>query len=99
VSPVRYELGFYIPEDDILHSHGSLQSHTLQLSFILAYACHLRSRWCHGRLLKVWATRFSESSVDFPRATWRYIPEGHLNSGTACRRSSHKGMLIVLKEL
>jgi hypothetical protein len=22
VSPVKYELGFYIPEDDILHSHG-----------------------------------------------------------------------------
>jgi hypothetical protein len=22
VSPVRYELGFYIPEDGILHSHG-----------------------------------------------------------------------------
>jgi hypothetical protein len=22
VSPVRYELGFYIPEDDILHSHS-----------------------------------------------------------------------------
>jgi hypothetical protein len=21
VSPVRYELGFYVPEDDILHSH------------------------------------------------------------------------------
>jgi hypothetical protein len=21
VSPVRYEIGFYIPEDDILHSH------------------------------------------------------------------------------
>jgi hypothetical protein len=21
VSPVRYELGFYMPEDDILHSH------------------------------------------------------------------------------
>jgi hypothetical protein len=21
VSPVQYELGFYIPEDDILHSH------------------------------------------------------------------------------
>jgi hypothetical protein len=21
VSPVRYELGFYIPEDDILHCH------------------------------------------------------------------------------
>jgi hypothetical protein len=23
VSPVRYELGFYIPEDDMLHSHSS----------------------------------------------------------------------------
>jgi hypothetical protein len=22
VSPVRYEMGFYIPEDDILHSHS-----------------------------------------------------------------------------
>jgi hypothetical protein len=21
MSPVRYEMGFYIPEDDILHSH------------------------------------------------------------------------------
>jgi hypothetical protein len=30
VSPVRYELGFYIPEDEILHSHGSenLKSYT-----------------------------------------------------------------------
>jgi hypothetical protein len=29
VSPVRYELGFYIPEDDILHSHrrGNLRSY------------------------------------------------------------------------
>jgi hypothetical protein len=24
VSPVKYELGFYIPEDDILHSHRSV---------------------------------------------------------------------------
>jgi hypothetical protein len=22
VSPVRYEVGFYIPEDDVLHSHS-----------------------------------------------------------------------------
>jgi hypothetical protein len=29
VSPVKYELGFYIPEDDILHSHrrGNLKSY------------------------------------------------------------------------
>jgi hypothetical protein len=33
VSPVRYELGLYIPDDDILHSHRreNLRSHTLSL--------------------------------------------------------------------
>jgi hypothetical protein len=31
VSPVRYELGFYIPEDGILHSHcrEHLKSYTV----------------------------------------------------------------------
>jgi hypothetical protein len=31
VSPVKYELGFYIPEDDILHSHcrESLKSYNV----------------------------------------------------------------------
>jgi hypothetical protein len=30
VSPVKYELGFYIPEDDIFHSHRhkNLRSYT-----------------------------------------------------------------------
>jgi hypothetical protein len=33
VSPVRYELGFYIPENDILHSHcrEDLTSYKLRL--------------------------------------------------------------------
>jgi hypothetical protein len=32
VSPVKYELGFYIPEDDILHSHRreKLKSYTVR---------------------------------------------------------------------
>jgi hypothetical protein len=29
VSPVKYELGFYIPEDDILHSHRREHSKSL----------------------------------------------------------------------
>jgi hypothetical protein len=35
VSPVKYELGFYIPEDDILHSHcrENLKSYTTILLF------------------------------------------------------------------
>jgi hypothetical protein len=34
VSPVRYELGFYIPEDDILHSHHreDLKTYTSEIS-------------------------------------------------------------------
>jgi hypothetical protein len=33
MSPVRYELGFYIPEDDILHSdrRKNIKSHLLVL--------------------------------------------------------------------
>jgi hypothetical protein len=35
VSPVKYELGFYIPEDDILRSqcHENLKSYTMVLKF------------------------------------------------------------------
>jgi hypothetical protein len=35
VSTVRYELGFCIPENDILHSHrrGSLKSYTTEIQF------------------------------------------------------------------
>jgi hypothetical protein len=34
VSPVKYELGFYIPEDGILHSHR-VKSSNLTLTFPL----------------------------------------------------------------
>jgi hypothetical protein len=35
VSPVKYEMGFYIPEEDILHSHsrGNLKSYILNKNF------------------------------------------------------------------
>jgi hypothetical protein len=35
VSPVRYKLDFYIPEDGILHSHGgeNLKSYIVRLQF------------------------------------------------------------------
>jgi hypothetical protein len=35
VSPVKYELGFYITEDDILHSHrrDNLKAYTVRLEF------------------------------------------------------------------
>jgi hypothetical protein len=37
VSPVRYELGFYIPEDAILHSHShdNLKSYTALTGWVL----------------------------------------------------------------
>jgi hypothetical protein len=43
MSPVRYKLGFYIPEDDILHSHRreNLKSYTVPDRF--NYTCDLAS--------------------------------------------------------
>jgi hypothetical protein len=37
VSPVKYEMGFYIPEDDILHSHcrENLKSYIVKTLFVL----------------------------------------------------------------
>jgi hypothetical protein len=37
VSPVKYELGFYIPEDGILHSHRreNLRSYTCTYVFVV----------------------------------------------------------------
>jgi hypothetical protein len=36
VSPVKYELGFYIPEDDILHSHRRETLKSYKKSLLLA---------------------------------------------------------------
>jgi hypothetical protein len=40
VSPVKYKLGFYIPEDDILHSHR----HENLKSYIALTGCTLQWR-------------------------------------------------------
>jgi hypothetical protein len=47
VSPVKYELGFYIPEDDILHSnrHENLKSYTISIVFA---ACIMMCVTCSG---------------------------------------------------
>jgi hypothetical protein len=39
VSPVKYELGFYIPEDDTLHSHcrENLKSYIIQNETVKTY--------------------------------------------------------------
>jgi hypothetical protein len=46
VSPVKYELGFYIPEDDILHSHchGNLQSYDEQIDCGITQAVRVLSQ-------------------------------------------------------
>jgi hypothetical protein len=66
MSPVRYELGFYIPEDDILHSHRreNLKSYA---------ACVVPSSPIFVTLMKE-APGSSETSV-LTRATRRNNPE------------------------
>jgi hypothetical protein len=46
VSPVKYELGFYIPEDDILHSH---RRENLK-SYICVYV-RLYTEWCSWKIV------------------------------------------------
>jgi hypothetical protein len=40
VSPVKYELGFYIPEDDILYSHCRENLKSDIVVYIFIYAAH-----------------------------------------------------------
>jgi hypothetical protein len=43
MSPVKYELGFYIPEDDILHSHRreNLKSYIALSGWSLLWRCNV----------------------------------------------------------
>jgi hypothetical protein len=49
VSPVRYELGVYIPEDGILHSHRheNLKTYTL---YLLIYISQRIPLYCNMRV-------------------------------------------------
>jgi hypothetical protein len=72
VSPVRYELGFYIPEDDILHSHclENLKSYMVS-NFCLTRTCPVRgplsSGLCHQGV-SVAATEISRCMQNVPLA-------------------------------
>jgi hypothetical protein len=63
VSPVRYELGFYIPEDGILHSHRreNLRSH------ILYFYTHLKFQ---KPLFRIRGGLKSEKSIKISRAIY-----------------------------
>jgi hypothetical protein len=71
VSPVKYELGFYIPEDDILHSHcrenlkcyivlgcSPVQLHNLEVAGSFHVDASLISSACPGRPRCVFTSQF-----------------------------------------
>jgi hypothetical protein len=53
VSPVKYELSFYIPEDDILHSHRreNLKCHINAVHVIRSLNCANLSRSTVSRVV------------------------------------------------
>jgi hypothetical protein len=53
VSPVRYELGFYIPEDALLHSHRreNLKSYTIFKTVSGSGTAVSRSAWLHREVI------------------------------------------------
>jgi hypothetical protein len=55
VFPVRYEVGFYIPENDILHSHRCehFRSYPLMLIYMEKYQTLLRRKfWMQCKYFK-----------------------------------------------
>jgi hypothetical protein len=68
VSPVSYELGFYIPEEGILHSHRreNLKSYILVLTKFLVFLLQISRQISGYRLCSVTTAAFeiiSNSSV------------------------------------
>jgi hypothetical protein len=70
VSPVKYELGFYIPEDDILHSDRRENLVACCLSPVFT----LVSYWGCS-ILKMEAEQSSETSVSLCQSRVREVPE------------------------
>jgi hypothetical protein len=64
VSPVRYKLGFYIPEDDILHSHcrENLKSYTILILHI--YNCDFQTNHSTGPIQVELLKGLSSSPVE-----------------------------------
>jgi hypothetical protein len=71
VSPVKYELGFYIPEDDILHSHRpeNLRSYMVLASFLLEPVFPGFWRYEDTSLARAHVTNRSRSKIE--RLLWR----------------------------
>jgi hypothetical protein len=75
VSPVKYELDFYIPEDDILHSHCCENLKSYKFSYILYNSSSLNEilvlfrfyfvLYCSG----LWKTVRRGDDVDIPIAS------------------------------
>jgi hypothetical protein len=73
VSPVKYEKGFYIPEDDILHSHchENLKSYIVNISLsqakpspitdVLAYVTHSTDNFFNPILFAICTGTLSKS--------------------------------------
>jgi hypothetical protein len=75
VSPMRYELSFYIPGNHIFHSYRreNLKSYEVLPAFIST------SSWAYSSALKMEAIYCYESSVDSERPTQRCAPEGNVS--------------------
>jgi hypothetical protein len=48
VSPVKYKLGFYIPEDDILHSHSLENLKSYRVQSVLTMLCSTQDHRVSG---------------------------------------------------
>jgi hypothetical protein len=69
VSPVKYEMGFYIPEDDILHSHRLESLNTCRN--VALYCGKCLSRKAVHRLVQIGSVERSNITVGAGPGAWR----------------------------
>jgi hypothetical protein len=97
VSSVKYELGFYIPEDDILHSHSreNLKSYLQKQFRKRKLKIRMRQNICD------WTDRQTDRQAD--RQNWSQLPLFHLSfnhmTGTSRRSTNPRNKSTVTTQL
>jgi hypothetical protein len=79
VSPVKYELGFYIPDDDILHSHRRENLKSTRFNPFIALVSRLSARSLRSAVPDILGSDYSRGKI-VPQYSVSALPcaHGHL---------------------
>jgi hypothetical protein len=87
VSPVRYELGSYIPEDDILYSHGREHFRSYERGKLHGHVSSYFFTFCQLCLFSMAITNGSEPTTQFVANACLVLLEHEQPRGGSARMS------------